>query len=80
MPDAFFQDLSEQTSLCYTGVPEEVNTETVPFCFHIMLFLCIVLLGGIRDTRLERKTCREGKIRTQRVAQEEREERRETEN
>lgn len=58
----------------------EVNTETIPFCFHIMLFLCIVLLRGIRDTRLERKTCREGKIRTQRVAQEEREERRETEN
>ena len=34
-----------------------------------MLFLCTVLLAGIRDRRLERKTCREGKIRTQRVAQ-----------
>lgn len=45
-----------------------------------MLFLCTVLLAGIRDRRLERKTCREGKIRTQRVAQEEWEERRETEN
>ena len=44
-----------------------------------MLFLRTVLLGGIRDTRLERQLCREGKIRAQRVAQEEWEKRRETE-
>ena len=74
MPDVFFQDLTEQTSLCQTG-----NRETIPFCLHIMLFLHIVLPGGTRDTRLERKLCREGKIRTQRVAQEEWEKRRETE-
>ena len=80
MPDAFFRICQSKRPCARQGVPEEVNTETIAFCFHIMLFLCTVLLAGIRDRRLERKTCREGKIRTQRVAQEEWEERRETEN
>lgn len=47
------------------GVHEEVNTETIPLCFLSMLFLYVVLLEGRRDIRLEKKICREGKIRTQ---------------
>lgn len=55
MPDAFFQDLFDKHPCARQGVPEEVNTETIAFCFHIMLFLCAVLLAGIRDRRLKGK-------------------------
>lgn len=63
----FFLDLQSKLPCARQGIREEVNIETILVCFLIMPFLCVVLLEGRRDIRLEKKTCKEENTRTQKA-------------
>lgn len=63
VPGAFFLDLSEHiTVLGAAHICEEVNIETI--VWFLIIYFYVVLLEGRPDIRLEKKICREGKVRT----------------